>query len=123
MTTTRNPRTRQPSPAQEEDAKLRKVSEEDLKQILAAHKSWLETGGENGKQADLTQTDLRDAYLQGANLRYANLQKAKLINVNLQGASLSRPLTEDEQESMGGAPECVLLAVDFPGLRRSGSSP
>jgi hypothetical protein len=29
------------------------VSEEELKQILAAHETWLETGGEEGKQADL----------------------------------------------------------------------
>ncbi len=62
--------------AQEEGAKLREVSEEELKQILAAHETWLETGGEKGKQADLSRTDLReatliDANLQGANLRFA----------------------------------------------------
>ena len=35
--------------AQEEGAKLREVSEEDLKRILAAHETWLETGGEKGR--------------------------------------------------------------------------
>ncbi len=59
--------------AQEEGAKLREVSEEDLKQILAAHETWLETGGEKGKQVDLSRTDL-----QGADLRNANLQGADL---------------------------------------------
>ncbi len=68
--------------AQEEGAKLHEVSEEELKQILAAHETWLETGGEKGKQADLSRTDLQGARLigaklQGANLREANLTKAK----------------------------------------------
>ncbi len=49
--------------AEDEGAKLRVVSEEDLKEILAAHKTWLEPGGEKGKQADLSR-----ANLQGANL-------------------------------------------------------
>ncbi len=39
--------------AQEEGAKLREVSAEELKQILAAHKTWLETDGEAGEPADL----------------------------------------------------------------------
>ena len=38
--------------AQEGGAKLRKVSEEELKQILAAHETWLETGGEKGNRGD-----------------------------------------------------------------------
>ncbi len=35
-----------PDAAQEEGAKLREVSEEELKQILAAHETWVETDGE-----------------------------------------------------------------------------
>ncbi len=65
--------------AQEEGAKLREVSEEELKQILTAHETWLETGGEKGKQADLSRTDL-----QGADLVVANLQGANLGGANLQ---------------------------------------
>ncbi len=69
--------------AQEEGAKLREVSEDELKRILAAHKTWLETDGEKGKQADLA-----DANLQGAALTGANLQGAFLTSANLQGAYL-----------------------------------
>ncbi len=77
--------------AQDEGAKLREVSEEELKQILAAHETWLETGGEKGKQADLRDADLREAKLPYANLRGAHLQGAKLGRANLTKAkSLTR---------------------------------
>ncbi len=72
-----------PDAAQEEGAKLREVTEEDLRQILAAHETWLETGGEKGKQADLSRTDLQEA-----NLRLADLQEADLRGANLQEANL-----------------------------------
>ncbi len=57
--------------AQDEGAKLREISEDELKQILAAHKTWLETDGEKGKEADLSRTDLQRADLRGANLTRA----------------------------------------------------
>ncbi len=69
--------------AQDEGAKLREMSEDELKQILAAHKTWLETDGEKGREADLSRTDLP-----GANLFRANLREATLIDANLQGANL-----------------------------------
>jgi len=74
--------------AQDEGAKLRVVSEEELKQILAGHETWLETDGKEGKQAGLSRTDLFCANLQGADLAGANLQGADLWFANLQGALL-----------------------------------
>ncbi len=74
--------------AQDEGAKLRVVSEEELKQILAGHETWLETDGKEGKQAGLSRTDLFCANLQGADLAGANLQGADLLQANLQGALL-----------------------------------
>ncbi len=57
---------------------LREVSEEDLKRILAAHDTWLETGGEKGEHADLSRTDLQGADLRSANFQEADLSGAKL---------------------------------------------
>ncbi len=74
--------------AQDEGAKLREVSEDELKQILAAHEMWLETGGEKGKRADLSHANLQEAELVGAKLQGANLQGANLLEANLQGAYL-----------------------------------
>ncbi len=59
-------------PPQAAAAKLREVSEEELRQILAAHKAWVETDGEEGEWANLA-----SANLQAANLFGANLTKAK----------------------------------------------
>ncbi len=96
-----------PDAAQDEDAKLREVSEEELKLILAAHETWLKTDREKGKQADLSRTnlqgaDLRDAKLQGADLRRANLQGADLFEANLRSAKL-RDAKNLTQEQLDGA--------------------
>ncbi len=100
--------------AQDEGAKLRKVSEDELERILAAHKTWLETDGKEAEQADLSRTDLPGAYLflanlqeasllsaslQGADLFRANLRGANLIAANLHGANLARANFEGEADS------------------------
>ena len=64
-----------PDAAQDEGAKLREVSSDKLKQILAAHKTWLETDGEQGTQADLSRTNLPGAFLNKANLKGAFLRR------------------------------------------------
>ena len=51
---------------------LRKITQEQLEEILLKHKLWLENK-EDGEKADLRDTDLTGANLMGANLEYANL--------------------------------------------------
>jgi hypothetical protein len=64
------------------------IIENDLKNILADHKKWTNTGGKEGKQADLRNANLSGADLGGAWLTNAILIKAKLINANLEIAYL-----------------------------------
>ena len=66
---------------------MRTITDEELQDILAKHKKWL-NGEEGGEQADLRGTDLRYVDLKGANLRYADLSDADLSGANLQGADL-----------------------------------
>jgi hypothetical protein len=61
---------------------------ENVKEILAAHKTWLESADEEGERADLRGADLRGADLQGADLQGADLQGANLQGADLQGANL-----------------------------------
>ncbi len=80
-------------PAQAEAANLREVTEEDLERILAAHKTWLETNGKEGKRASLEAADLRAFNLEKvdlskADLRLANLAGADLFEANLSGATM-----------------------------------
>ena len=59
----------------------------ELKEILDAHKLWLE--GKGGKRANLLDFDLRGAYLRNANLRNADLRGADLSDADLSRADLS----------------------------------
>ncbi len=79
---------------QDEGFELRDVSEEELKQILEAHKKWCETDRMEGERADLGNAnlqgvDLAFANLHGAGVWGANLQGAHLVGTNFQGANLS----------------------------------
>ncbi len=88
---------------------MRKISKEELSEILEKHKKWLnnEGGGEKAdlrkanlsgadlrgidlRQADLRETDLSGADLQGTDLRYASLYCADLSSSDLRYASLYR---------------------------------
>ena len=84
--------------------RYREVSQEELEQILKAHRKWVESDGKEGNQADLIkanlekadlfqanlqEADLMGANLQGADLLVANLQKANLAGAQLQGANLN----------------------------------
>ena len=50
----------------------------ELKTILFKHKTWLETNGRDGEQANLKDCHLKGAVLLGADLRKANLEGAYL---------------------------------------------
>ena len=77
---------------------MKKISQEELKQILEKHKVYTTTLGEEGERADLRGTDLSDADLRranlsgadlrGADLKWADLKEAYLSGVDLKGANL-----------------------------------
>jgi len=65
----------------------------ELAEILDQHKTWVESGGENGERADLSgvnlsNADLTGVNLQGAVLKRSNLSGADLSMANLRGANL-----------------------------------
>lgn len=77
--------------------RLRKLNNDQLQIILEEHKLWLKTNGKEGKQAELSRTDLSNRNLSFANLERAilsasNLTNAKLINANLNKAILRKTL-------------------------------
>jgi len=65
------------------------MTTEQLNQILADHKEWLNDNGK-GKRADLVGADLRNADLSYANLWGADLHGADLRNADLSYANLRR---------------------------------
>ena len=84
-------------PDEEEGPKLREVSAEELEDILAAHKKWLVSGGNEGERADLQGAILINAKLKEVDLSHANLQRAVLREAELQGCNL---FTAELQEAI-----------------------
>ena len=68
---------------------LRRISKEELAEMLREHKKWLDSNGEEGKRANLSRANLSGADLSGANLSEANLSEADLSGANLSEADLS----------------------------------
>ena len=69
------------------------VSRLELSEILERHREWADSGGESGRQADLSRShlegaDLTDVDLRGALLNRTILTSADLLLADLQGASL-----------------------------------
>ena len=84
---------------------MENIDRETLSAILKEHQLWIDSNGENGERADLSnknliradlrgaglrRADLRGADLRGANLFRANLRRANLFRANLRGANLRR---------------------------------
>ena len=71
---------------------MRKISEQELKDILDKHGKWLrsENGGEraNLRSANLSSADLSYANLSSADLRSADLRSANLSSADLRSADL-----------------------------------
>ena len=67
---------------------MRKISKEDLSEILKQHSIWLESDYKLGSRADLSGADLSGANLSKANLYGANLSEANLYGANLSKANL-----------------------------------
>ena len=67
---------------------MEKIDQENLSVILKEHQLWLDSNGENGERADLSNKNLRGADLRGADLIAANLFRADLRGAYLIGADL-----------------------------------
>jgi hypothetical protein len=68
---------------------MKKITEEELKEILEQHELWLNSNGKEGKCADLRCADLTCANLSGAKLSGADLTDADLTWADLTGANLT----------------------------------
>lgn len=75
------------------------MTQEKLREVLEAHKQWLNSVGKSGEKADLRganllganlcEADLREADLCGADLSNADLRYADLREADIRGADLS----------------------------------
>ncbi len=108
----------QPKGPDSQEQELPKIGKEKLQEILAQHKSWVESEGKEGtrarlcganlKEADLQEADLSEANLQKADLRGANLQKADLRGANLLAANLQEANLSEANLKEANLQEAIL---------------
>lgn len=77
---------------------MRKITDEELKEILEKHKKWLNSE-DGGKRAELRYVYLQGFDLRHANLRNADLQGADLRHTNLRHADLERAILQSSDLS------------------------
>ncbi|WP_051326959.1 pentapeptide repeat-containing protein [Desulfatibacillum aliphaticivorans] len=96
-----------------ETYELRQISDEELQQVLAEHKKWVDSKHKEGKRADLRKTDLTGRDLSHVNLEWAYLQKALLENSNLSKAVLGYANLRKTVLSKVNFTEADLSSVDI----------
>ena len=77
---------------------MKTITGTELKNILAEHKIWLETGAKQGTRANLEGANLRDADLTDAYLTDADLTDADLTDADLTGANLTGTILDEKAE-------------------------
>ena len=77
---------------------MKKITEEELKEILEQHRLWLDSNGKEGKRANLTGADLRRANLTGANLTNTILDDKEQCR---KGVVLTEPMTGYKKSNEG----------------------
>ena len=89
----------------------------EVAEALDQHRLWVESGGAQGKCADLCGANLAEADLTGANLQGAQMQKA-----NLRGADLSMANLRNANLVEADLRETNLLGTEFSGANMMGAN-
>jgi uncharacterized protein YjbI with pentapeptide repeats len=105
----------------ETNAQRNSLSKEQIREAVAAHRSWIESGHTGGHRANfrglnLEGIDLRELDLQGADLSEANLRGADLGGADLHGANLRDANLETADLSGVHLEKAVLVGTN---LRKS----
>jgi uncharacterized protein YjbI with pentapeptide repeats len=86
------------------------MTQETLGRVIESHRTWLDTGGTEGKVADLSSHDLRRLDFENADLRMAIFRNADLSGADLMGADLTH--AQLSESNLRGA---VLRKTDLTG--------
>jgi uncharacterized protein YjbI with pentapeptide repeats len=100
-----------------------KISKEKFKDVLAKHNKWLESGGLEGKQAELINADFRklDYPLEGINLSGAYLKRCIFNDRNLKKIILSH-FEEKKKGNTNIVHRTELQGAQFEGTNLKGAN-
>lgn len=90
--------------AAKEDGAMTKMTKAEIDSVLAEHRKWFNSNGNEGSCADLSDADLSGADLSDADLTDAVLRRADLSDAYLGGAILRRA---DFSGAVGVDPACL----------------
>ncbi len=99
------------------------LTPEEFSEIMAAHRQWLYSGGQEGHQAELVGVNLQGLDLSGYNLsgldfREANLARVKFGDAHVEGANFrSADLQEADLSGVRGLLAPQLAGADLAGAR------
>ena len=94
---------------------MKKITATELATILASHKLWSESLGEEGCRANLEGVNLESSNLEGVNLEGAWLKGASLNCANLEGANLEGADLTDSDLYYANLSDANLTGADFTG--------
>ena len=103
---------------------MKTITVTELATILASHKLWSESLGEEGIRADLEGVNLESSNLEGVNLedawlKGANLKCANLEGANLEGANLENAYLTDANLYYAELTDANLTGADLTGANLS----
>jgi len=82
------------------------VTADEFAALLAGHRQWLVSGGQNGSRAVLINRDLRGLVLDGAEMARARLELCDLRSVSLDGARISGARFDDSDLGRARLADC-----------------
>lgn len=94
---------------------MKKLTKDELDQILRLHAAWIHSGGTDGERADLSNVDLSGENLVGINLVGANLSDADLRGADLRDIRLNRAVLTRAKLSSASLSHSDLRAADLRG--------
>lgn len=100
---------------------LRKITKDQLNEILKKHKAWVESGGKEGERANFSRANLNRANLRKADLRGANLYGADFSSADLIRADLSSSNFSDSDLSSAKLRGAKLRGSNLSGANLSGA--
>ena len=98
---------------------MKTITVTELATILASHKLWSESLGEEGIRADLEGVNLESSNLEGVNLEDAWLKGANLKCANLEGANLENADLTDANLYYAELTDANLTGADLSGANLS----
>jgi uncharacterized protein YjbI with pentapeptide repeats len=96
-------------------------AEAELREALAAHRRWVDSGGREGARANLSGADLAGANLEGECLASARLSGASLARANLVGADLSGAYLDGADLGQAALNVCNLANARLSGADLAGA--